>query len=106
LLGINFPALEMGSSFMARYSFQYFLGFGFLGFSICSSLKKQMKSNSFKRKAFVISTLTSIAIMATIEMIANYIYIDRSIQWFWNFCGILGLSLGIGVFRLLYHRCC
>jgi hypothetical protein len=106
LLGIYSPSLSIGSNFSFRFSLQYFMGFGLLSFSICSSLKKQMSNNSFRRNAFQLSAIVGTALLILVEVIAMNIYPDRSMQWFWTFCGFSGIGTGLIVFRLLYDACC
>jgi hypothetical protein len=106
LLGINFPSLKNGASFLPKFAFQYFFSFSALYFFVCSSLKKQMKSNLFRRRAFELSVIICAAIIVLIEITAMYIYPNRSFQWFWSFSGLIGVVIGIGSFRLLYDACC
>gem|GEM_PF-6393252 len=106
LLGINFPSLKHGTSFLPKFAFQYFFSFTALSFFVCSSLKKQMKSNLFRRRAFELSVIICTVIIVLIEITAMSIYPDRSFQWFWSFSGLMGVGLGIGSFRLLYDACC
>jgi len=106
LLGIYSPSMNLGSSFSIRFSMQYFLGFGLLSFSICSSLKKQMKKDYYRRNAFQISAIICAIMLILVEALAMGIYPGRSIQFFWMFFGLLGIATGLGAFRLLYDACC
>jgi asparagine N-glycosylation enzyme membrane subunit Stt3 len=106
LLGINSPNLNTGSSFAWRFALQYFFGFGLLAFSVCSSLKKQLKRNYFRRNAFQYSVAISIGLLLIIEIVAMNIYPGRAFQFFWSFCAITGIIGGLGAFRLLYDACC
>ncbi len=83
------------------------LGLLFWGFTHIwlVSLKKQMKSEMLRRKAFVIVTTAALLIMLASE--ANRLITGRylSVAFADMFFDLIGFGLGILSFRLLYTKC-
>ena len=71
----------------------------------CGALKKQLKYDSLRRKAELIVFLGAICIALIAELIIYLADIAPGIG-FWNLAfDIVGSSIGVLTFRLLYRSC-
>lgn len=68
--------------------------------------KKQLYFQYLKENAIKLAFILGIAMIFVVESI-RYLYSFSNYFNYWNvLCDIIGVSLGIGIFRLVYRRCC
>ena len=79
-----------------------FLGFVHIWTGAC---KKQLKHDSLRRKAILLVFGVAVAIALVIELLIFLVGINSSFS-FWNLLfDIIGASLGVLTFKLLYQQC-
>jgi hypothetical protein len=109
LILILIGAKLKGSVFLSNTSLQYLIGY-FLAYGICTmswiiSYKKQLNSRLLKRRGIAYGMITMSFHLAFCELLALGLQTQREIQEGWIISGILGIFVGMWVFRLVYRNC-